>query len=74
MNNPGSGSVTADLIVMESGRYAGRMQQRYIVRLTEFERTELERLIAVGQAPARKLMHARIRETPIRRGDGPEWA
>src|SRR5690348_16137536 len=36
------------------------MQQKYIVTLTDQERRDLERLIAAGTAPARKLMHARI--------------
>jgi transposase len=36
------------------------MHKRYEVTLTDGEREQLERLIAVGQAPARKLMHARI--------------
>lgn len=34
--------------------------KKYIVKLTEEERTELHQLIAHGQAPARKLAHARI--------------
>jgi len=34
--------------------------KKYIVKLTEEEREELRKLIAQGQAPARKLAHARI--------------
>ena len=49
------------------------MEQRYIVRLTESERTELERLIAAGTAPARKLMHARILLKADRGPGGPAW-
>ena len=49
------------------------MQQRYIVRLTESEREELERLITAGTAPARKLMHARILLKADRGPAGPAW-
>jgi hypothetical protein len=49
------------------------MHQRYIVRLTESEREELERLIAGGTAPARKLMHARILLKADRGPAGPAW-
>lgn len=49
------------------------MEQRYIVRLTASERTELERLIAAGTAPARKLMHARILLKADRGPFGPAW-
>lgn len=36
------------------------MHKRYVVALTDEERAKLERLIAAGTAPARKLTHARI--------------
>jgi transposase len=36
------------------------MIRKYRVTLTDEQRRELRRLIASGQAPARKLMHARI--------------
>jgi transposase len=49
------------------------MEQRYIVRLTASERTELERLIAAGTAPPRKLMHARILLKADRGPGGPAW-
>ncbi len=49
------------------------MRQRYIVHLPESERSELERLIAAGAAPARKLMHARILLKADRGPAGPAW-
>jgi transposase len=36
------------------------MRERQIVRLTPAERTQLRKLLASGEAPARKLTHARI--------------
>lgn len=36
------------------------MPKKYIVRLSEEERTELEKLISIGKGAARKLNHARI--------------
>ena len=38
------------------------MRKKYPVVLPAAERTELERLIVTGTAPARKLSHARIAE------------
>lgn len=49
------------------------MQQRYVVTLTETERTLLEALITAGTAPARKLMHARILLKADRGLAGPAW-
>jgi transposase len=49
------------------------MQKRYVVALTEDERAQLEQLIAVGQALARKLMHARILLKADTGPDGPGW-
>ena len=49
------------------------MKQRFIVELTLAERDELERLIVVGTAPARKLMHARILLKADRSPAGPAW-
>jgi transposase len=49
------------------------MEQRYVVRLTESARAELEHLIAAGTAPARKLMHARILLKADRGPNGPGW-
>jgi hypothetical protein len=34
--------------------------KKYVVKLTENQRKELQQVIAAGQAPARKLMHDRI--------------
>ena len=36
------------------------MRKKYIVRLSEEEKAELEKLISKGSGPARKLNHARI--------------
>lgn len=49
------------------------MHKRYTVTLTDGEREQLERLIAAGQAPARKLMHARILLKTDAGPDGPGW-
>jgi hypothetical protein len=49
------------------------MEQRSVVRLTESQRAEVERLIAAGTAPARKLMHARILLKAARGPGGPSW-
>ena len=49
------------------------MKQRYVVQLTDGDRTHLEVLIAAGTAPARKLMHARILLKADRGSCGPGW-
>jgi transposase len=49
------------------------MHAKYVVRLTETERSELEHLIAGGTAPARKLTHARILLKADRGPAGPGW-
>jgi hypothetical protein len=49
------------------------MQPKYVVRLTEPERSELEQLIAGGAAAARKLAHARILLKADRGPAGPGW-
>ena len=49
------------------------MQQRYVVTLTETERSQLEALIAAGAAPSRKLMQARILLKADRGPGGPGW-
>ena len=49
------------------------MQQRYVVTLTETERSQLEALIAAGAAPSRKLMHARVLLKADRGPGGPGW-
>ena len=52
---------------------ARTMRKKYTVTLTETERDELERLIAAGTAPARKLTHARILLKADQGRDGPGW-
>src|SRR5438093_241214 len=49
------------------------MRKRQIVRLTQDERAQLHRLISVGQAPARKLTHARILLQADQGPAGPGW-
>jgi hypothetical protein len=47
------------------------MNKKYIVRLTESERSGLEALVSKGMASARKLTHARILLKVD--ADGPKW-
>lgn len=47
------------------------MRERQIVRLTPAERTQLLKLLSSGEAPARKLTHARILLKADRGTDGP---
>jgi transposase len=47
--------------------------KKYVVRLTSEERTKLERLVNVGKAAARKLLHARILLQADQGPDGPAW-
>ena len=49
------------------------MRKQYPVVLAEAERIELERLIAAGTAPARKLTHARILRKADQSEQGPAW-
>ena len=49
------------------------MHKRYVVALSEEERTLLERMIAAGVAPARKLTHARILLKADAPPGGPGW-
>jgi len=49
------------------------MHQKYVVILTETERAHLERLIAAGTAPARKLAHARVLLKADKGPSGPGW-
>jgi transposase len=49
------------------------MHKRYTVTLTASDREQLERLIAAGQAPTRKLMHARILLKADAGVGGPGW-
>src|SRR3972149_2082876 len=54
--------------VKESG-----MNKKYAVRLTSEERVKLQRLVSVGKAAARKILHARILLAADQGPDGPAW-
>jgi len=47
--------------------------KKYVVRLTCEERTKLQRLVSVGKAAARKILHARILLQADQGPDGPAW-
>jgi len=47
--------------------------KKYVVRLTSEERTKLQRLVSVGKAAARKILHARILLQADQGPDGPAW-
>ncbi len=49
------------------------MHKRYVVTLTEGQREALQRLVAAGTAPARKLTHARILLKADQGPSGPGW-
>jgi hypothetical protein len=49
------------------------MHQKYVVRLSDSEREQLQALIAAGTAPARKLTHARILLKADQGPHGPGW-
>ncbi len=49
------------------------MRKRYVVTLTDAEREYLQRLVAAGTAPARKLTHARILLKVDQSPGGPGW-
>ncbi len=49
------------------------MHKRYVVALADGERIYLERMIAAGTAPARKLTHARILLKADAPPQGPGW-
>jgi transposase len=49
------------------------MHQKYVVHLTEADRDQLQRLIAAGTAPARKLAHARVLLHADKGPGGPGW-
>jgi transposase len=49
------------------------MNKKYIVRLEETERAELTRLVSVGKAAARKLVHARVLLKADAVPGGPGW-
>lgn len=47
--------------------------KKYVVRLTREERAQLQRLVSVGKAAARKILHARILLQADQGPDGPAW-
>ena len=47
--------------------------KKYIVKLSEQEREELEKLIATGKSSAKRLMHARILLKADESEAGPSW-
>lgn len=49
------------------------MNKKYIVRLEETERADLTRLVSVGKAAARKLLHARVLLKADAAPGGPGW-
>ena len=49
------------------------MRKQYMVGLGESERRDLQRLVSVGQAAARKLTHARILLAADASKAGPQW-
>jgi len=50
------------------------MYQKYFVKLTAEERTDLEKLVSCGTAPARKLRRARILLKSDSSTGGPNWS
>jgi hypothetical protein len=49
------------------------MSKRYVVRLTGEERVGLQRLVGVGKAAARKILHAHVLLQADESSDGPGW-
>ena len=49
------------------------MNKKYVVRLTADERASLQRLVSVGKAAARKILHARILLQADQGPQGPAW-
>jgi hypothetical protein len=49
------------------------MNKKYVVRLTSEERATLQRLVSVGKAAARKILHARILLQADQGPGGPAW-
>jgi hypothetical protein len=47
--------------------------KKYVVRLTSEERAGLQRLVSVGKAAARKILHARILLQANQGPEGPGW-
>jgi transposase len=50
------------------------MRKKYLVRLSETERTELEALVKTGRAAARKRLHAQILLKADEGEHGPAWS
>jgi transposase len=49
------------------------MNKKYVVRLTSEERATLARLVSVGRAAARKILHGRVLLMVDQGQDGPAW-
>src|SRR3954469_15329746 len=49
------------------------MNTTYVVRLTESQRTSLRQRVAVGNAPARELLHTRVLLKADEGPNGPAW-
>jgi hypothetical protein len=49
------------------------VNKKYVVRLTSEERTKLQRLVSVGKAAARKILHAQVLLQADQGPDGPAW-
>ena len=47
--------------------------KKYVVRLTSEERMTLQRLVSVGKAAARRILHARILLAADQGPEGPAW-
>ena len=66
INRPNSTGVHSD----QQGEV---MAKKYIVRLTEAERAELDALVKTGRAAARKRLHAQILLKADEGEHGPDW-
>lgn len=49
------------------------MNKKYVVRLTSEERSTLQRLVGVGKAAARKILHGRVLLQVDQGAGGPAW-
>ena len=49
------------------------MNKKYVVRLTSEERAQLQRLVSVGKAAARRILHAQILLHADQGTEGPAW-
>ncbi len=50
------------------------MNKKYVVRLTDDERSNLHRMVSTGKAAARKILHARVLLQVDQSSVGPGWA